>query len=279
MPRTPIIRFLGTAAAAGTAVPVFLYHYRSMEEEGVNILKQSTAVDVLIGPFVDLTDGATAEEGESPTVLLSKNGQALAAKHDDTTPTHDDAGYYNCELDTTDTNTVGDLVLVVEKSATALPVRHRFQVIEEAIYDALYAASAAAFDANADVTVGAIAAGAIDAAAIADNAIDAGAIAANAIDFATFAADCKTGTGLKANVESVSADAITAAAIAADAGTELGTAVWATAARTLTAATNITSTDAKVPITAGGYVSADVKAINAVAVDGAGTALDPWGPP
>ena len=39
------------------------------------LLRQSTAVDVLIGPFVDLTDGATAEEAESPTVLLSKNGR------------------------------------------------------------------------------------------------------------------------------------------------------------------------------------------------------------
>jgi len=103
------------------------------------VLKQSTAVDVLIGPFVDLTDGATAEEGESPSVLLSKNGQGLAAKNDVTTPVHDDAGYYNCELDATDTNTVGTLVLAVEKSATALPVRHEFQVVEENVYDMVYA--------------------------------------------------------------------------------------------------------------------------------------------
>lgn len=106
------------------------------------ILRQSTAVDVLIGPFVDVTDGATSEEGETPVVLLSKNGQALGAKSDATTPTHDDAGYYNCELDTTDTNTVGTLILVVEKSVSALPVRHEFQVMEEATYDLLYAANA-----------------------------------------------------------------------------------------------------------------------------------------
>jgi hypothetical protein len=84
------------------------------------------------------------------------------------------------------------------------------------------------------IDAAAVATGAIDADAIADNAIDAGAIATGAItnakfaagaidataianaaiDFATFAADCKTGTGLKANVESVSAGAITATAIA-----------------------------------------------------------------
>ena len=105
------------------------------------ILKQSTAVDVLIGPFVDLTNGASAETGESPTVKLSKNGQTLAAKNDVTTPTHDADGYYNCELDATDTNTVGTLVLTVAASATALPVRHEFQVVAANVYDSLYAAS------------------------------------------------------------------------------------------------------------------------------------------
>src|SRR5690606_6678019 len=46
-----------------------------------------------------------------------------------------------CELDATDTNTVGTLVLTVNESG-ALPVRHEFQVIEEDAYDAIYAASA-----------------------------------------------------------------------------------------------------------------------------------------
>jgi len=105
------------------------------------MLKQSTAVDVLIGPFVDLTNGASAETGESPTVKLSKNGQTLAAKSDVTTPTHDADGYYNCELDATDTNTVGTLTLTVAASATALPVRHEFQVVAANVYDSLYAAS------------------------------------------------------------------------------------------------------------------------------------------
>lgn len=43
---------------------------------------------------------------------------------------------------------------------------------------------------------------------------------------------------------SFAADAITAAKIAADVGTEIGTAVWATAARTLTANTNLNDLDA-----------------------------------
>ena len=120
------------------------------------ILKQSTAVDVLIGPFVDITDGATAETGESPAVKLSKNGQTLGAKNDATTPVHDADGYHNCEFDATDTDTVGTLVATVAASATALPVRHEYQVVIGPIFDALYGASAAAFDANQRVDVGAI---------------------------------------------------------------------------------------------------------------------------
>ena len=110
------------------------------------ILRQSTAVDVLIGPFVDKTDGSAAETGESPrttavTIKLSKNGQTLAAKNDATMPTHDADGYYNCELDATDTNTIGTLRLTVAASANALPVFHDYQVISSVAYDAIYAAT------------------------------------------------------------------------------------------------------------------------------------------
>ena len=66
----------------------------------------------------------------------------MAAKNDVTTPTHDADGYYNCELDATDTNTVGTLTLTVAATmATALPVRHEFQVVAANVYDSLYAAS------------------------------------------------------------------------------------------------------------------------------------------
>ena len=104
------------------------------------ILRQSTAVDVLIGPFVDESDGKTAETSltiEDSDVRLSKEGQNMVPKNDDTNCAHDEIGYYNCELDATDTNTVGHLVLAVHESG-ALPVRHEFQVVEEAIYDTMY---------------------------------------------------------------------------------------------------------------------------------------------
>jgi hypothetical protein len=107
----------------------------------MHYLREATAVDVLIGPFTDKTDGVTAEAGESPTVELSKNGQALAGKSDVTTPVYDSLGYYNCELDVTDTDTVGTLRLVVEASANAGPVFHDFTVLGGVVYDALYGTS------------------------------------------------------------------------------------------------------------------------------------------
>jgi hypothetical protein len=102
-------------------------------------LKQSTAVDVLIGPFIDDTDGKTAETGltlAQADIKLSKNGQALAQKNDATAASHDSDGYYNCELDATDTGTLGTLVLIVHESG-ALPVRHEFQVLTANAYDTL----------------------------------------------------------------------------------------------------------------------------------------------
>lgn len=168
-------------------------------------LRANTAVDVLIGPFVDSTNGYEAEEGLTPSVLLSKNGQALAAKNDATDPTHDDAGYYNCELDATDTSTEGTLDLIVEGSATALPVRHSFMVLSEAAWDSKYVAKD---DGYMDVNVKAVSesttaadilqlfvealkadTGQIDDGTFAAGAINAAAIADAAIDNATFAAD------------------------------------------------------------------------------------------
>lgn len=108
-------------------------------------LKQSTASQsVLIGPFVDSTDGTTAETGltiANTDIRLSKNGGNLAAKNSGGA-THDEAGWYTITLDATDTNTVGRLQLHCKMSG-ALMVFAEFQVLEETVYDALFASSAA----------------------------------------------------------------------------------------------------------------------------------------
>ncbi len=109
----------------------------------MQLLKANTAIDVLIGPFVDDTDGDTAITTGTIDVELSKNGQALANKNDVTAPTHDAAGtidgFWNCELDATDTNTEGCLTLVAYVS-TALVVKHEYMVMSEAAYDSMFAA-------------------------------------------------------------------------------------------------------------------------------------------
>lgn len=110
-------------------------------------LQANTAVDVLIGPFVDDTDGKTAETGltlSQGDIKLSKNGQALAQKNDDTAAAADANGYYNCELDATDTNTEGTLTLIVHESG-ALPVRMDFMVLAQAAYISLVTAKDSGF--------------------------------------------------------------------------------------------------------------------------------------
>jgi hypothetical protein len=159
-------------------------------------LRQSTASQaVLIGPFIDETDGITAMTGltiANTDIRLSANGGNIAAKNSGG-GTHDELGYYTITLDATDTATVGRLQLMVHATG-ALPVYHEFQVVEEVPFDAIYASSAGlsvtvGSIANNAITAAAIATGAIDADAIADNAIDAGAIASNAITAAKIATD------------------------------------------------------------------------------------------
>lgn len=112
------------------------------------VLRQSTQVIVQIGPFVDVTDGFTPETG----VTLSGADEAELLKANTTTTTDISSntwaaitgcdGYFGLTLSTTDTNTVGTLTVMVNDDSVCLPVLARFQVIEEAAYDAIYAASA-----------------------------------------------------------------------------------------------------------------------------------------
>lgn len=126
----------------------------------MNVLRQSTAVDVLIGPFVDSTDGDTEEIAltiAQADVRLSKGGQPSAQKSDVTTAAHDADGFYNCEFDATDTNTTGILVLYVHVVG-ALAVRHEYQVVTQSVFDKIYASGSSINDiaATSIVSAGAI---------------------------------------------------------------------------------------------------------------------------
>jgi len=107
-------------------------------------LKQSTAYTFRMGPFLDETDGKTAETGltiSQADVRLSKGGGNFAQKNESSASSHDEIGYYIVVLNATDTATVGELLIAVHESG-ALPVFKTFQVVEEAIYDAIYGGSA-----------------------------------------------------------------------------------------------------------------------------------------
>jgi hypothetical protein len=104
-------------------------------------LKADTATTIRIGPFVDDTDGVTAETGltiAQADVRLSKGGAAAAQKNDATSATHDENGYYRVPLNTTDTNTEGTLDVCVNE-AGALPVVAKFTVLPAEVYDSLVA--------------------------------------------------------------------------------------------------------------------------------------------
>ena len=107
-------------------------------------LKQSTAYTFRMGPFLDDTDGKTVEDGltiQDSHIRVSKAGANFIDKNETSNSGHDEFGYYVVVLNTTDTNTVGELLIACHFSG-ALPVFKTFQVVEEAIYDAIYGGSA-----------------------------------------------------------------------------------------------------------------------------------------
>lgn len=114
-------------------------------------LKQSTATDRKIGPFIDDTDGKTAETGlttASTLIYLSKNGGALTAKNETTAIAHDLLGYYLIKLNATDTNTLGSLK-VATHVAGHLPVWQEFMVVPANVWDSFFGASLLVVDAAA----------------------------------------------------------------------------------------------------------------------------------
>jgi hypothetical protein len=105
-------------------------------------LRQSTSVDVPIGPFLDSTDAVTAETAltiTQPDIRLKKNGGAWAQKNAAQTLSHEENGWYEVTLDATDTNTLGLLQLAVHESG-ALPVWHEFQVVPANVWDSFFGA-------------------------------------------------------------------------------------------------------------------------------------------
>lgn len=183
-------------------------------------LKQSTAVTVKLGPFVDATDGVTLEVGLATNmdnattgIRVSKNGGDYGDRNSATAPAYDETGEYDIHLDATDTNTLGRLRIIFEEAATTLPVWRDFMVLPANVYDSLVGGSDTL---NADVTqwlgTAVTASGGVPdvnvqsmdndtvtAAAIATAAIDADSIATGAISSAKLSATTYTSIRSVAN--------------------------------------------------------------------------------
>lgn len=103
----------------------------------MKLLKQSTAVTIKLGPFLDATDGVTAETAltlSQSDIILFKNFGAGAQKNDTSSATHDTGGWYGVPLNTTDTGTLGPLQIHVNESG-ALPVFEQYLVVPANVYD------------------------------------------------------------------------------------------------------------------------------------------------
>jgi hypothetical protein len=161
-------------------------------------LKQSTAVGIMFGPFVDKADGVTLKtdattitdiDHATTGIFLSKNGEPSVVRHQTVTASVADAyGMMHVHLDTTDTNTVGPLDVLFSKAATYLPVSKTFIVLPANVYNSLMGTD------TLDVQVTGIGA----------DVITAASIASGAIDNATFAADVGS-TAIATNVIGIAA--------------------------------------------------------------------------
>jgi hypothetical protein len=222
-------------------------------------LKQSTSVDVPIGPFLDATDGITAETGltlTQPDIRLKKNNAAWAQKAAAQTLTHEENGFYEVTLDATDTDTLGLLRLAVFESG-ACPVWEDFTVIPANVYDSMFSTDKLEVDVVQwggtniatpsvagvpEVDLTHVAGATTNVAALATNVdailTDTGTtlqgeldgIQADTEDIQARLPAALVSGRIDASVGAIAANAITAAATAADFGTEVAAAVLAAAA-------------------------------------------------
>lgn len=213
-------------------------------------LRQSTSVDVPIGPFLLSTDGysaATALTITQPDIRLKKNAAAWAQKNAAQTLTHEENGYYEVTLDATDTNTLGLLRVAVNESG-AIPVWEDFEVVTANIWDTLFSTdnidvsviqwlgtavtAGTAGVPNVDITRIANAAVSTSTAQLGVNTVNAGGTAwgSGAITAGSIATGAITNVKFAAgaiDAAAVAADAIGASELAADAVTEIANGVWA----------------------------------------------------
>lgn len=119
------------------------------------IARQSTARIVTVGPVLD-ADGVAVTGGVVGDFKIAKNGGAPAALNGSATLTHRHTGFYSLSLTTSDLDTVGQAEIVIDDTTNACPMKE-ITVIEEAVYDRLFAASGAGYSTHAAADVWSVA--------------------------------------------------------------------------------------------------------------------------
>ena len=105
----------------------------------MDILKQSTAVSIVMGPMLNDADGNTPETTlniAQADIRVSKNGGVYAQSNNATGATHMEFGKFSVPLDTVDTATLGKVRIDIHKSG-ALAVWREFMVVPANRYDSL----------------------------------------------------------------------------------------------------------------------------------------------
>lgn len=115
-------------------------------------VRQSTAFETAIGPVLD-ADGVAVTDCVVGDFKIKKTTGNFAALNGSATLTHVSAGVYDLVLTTSDTDTVGLNCVAIDDTVNACQSVY-LQVMEEAIYDALYAASANAWSGAAGSSIG-----------------------------------------------------------------------------------------------------------------------------
>jgi len=124
-------------------------------------IRQNDTGKIALGPAVAIGDGYTT----ITTLDLSTADSAYARLGDD--GVIDISGYtfaaiatmdglYDLTLQTGITDTIGPLDIMIEDVSLCLPIYQRFYVVEETVYDALFATSSAGFGATATITMSAL---------------------------------------------------------------------------------------------------------------------------
>ena len=100
----------------------------------MQMLKQSTAATILVGPVLDAS-GAAVTTAVIGDFQATKNGTS-AALASPATATHSHNGFYLLALTTGNTDTVGRLVISVNNTAQSMST-HRYMVLLPSVFDAL----------------------------------------------------------------------------------------------------------------------------------------------